>query len=300
MKKQKTPVAKAKTVAESIETIELKKITHAILRKIKAEKIICFGSIVTAKKKISCFSSEGEDINPEPNSYCLLVIPSAAEAIPDILIQQRLEEELKGIANITVIVHRMLEINAALQNNSSFFTKVYRKGVLLHDNEAEPFIAAATGKNISERISKREKFWHQWFALSQSFLMGAHFYSGEQRNNLAVFMLHQSLQHCYSAMLRVLTGYRSNSNSLKRLSKLIDSVLPDSSFSPTEPTPESARLSALLMKGFSDARYNDKFNITNNELSALIRRIEDLLKQANLICQEHIKNLKSGKVAYTG
>jgi HEPN domain-containing protein len=300
MKKQKTPVAKAKTVAESIETIELKSITHAILRKIKAEKIICFGSIVTAKKKISCFSSEEEDISPEPNSYCLLVIPSVTESVPDILIQQRLEEELKGIANITIIVHRMLEINAALQNNSSFFTKVYRKGVLLHDNEAEPFIAAATGKNISERISKREKFWLQWFTLSQSFLMGAHFYSGEQRNNLAVFMLHQSLQHCYSAMLRVLTGYRSNSNSLKRLIKLIDSALPDYSLSPSEASPESARLSTLLMKGFSDARYNDKFNITNNELSALIKRIEYLLKQANLICQEHIENLKSGKVAYTG
>lgn len=300
MKKQKTPVAKAKIVAESIETIELKSITHAILRKIKAEKIICFGSIVTAKKKISCFSSEEEDISPEPNSYCLLVIPSVTESVPDILIQQRLEEELKSLANITIIVHRMLEINAALQNNSSFFTKVYRKGLLLHDHETEPFIAAATGKNISERISKRERFWHQWFTLSHSFLMGAHFYSGEQRNNLAVFMLHQSLQHCYSAMLRVLTGYRSNSNSLKRLIKLIDSALPDSSFSPTEPTPESARLSALLMKGFSDARYNDRFSVTNDELNALLNRIETLLTQANLICQEHIEKLKSGKVGYTG
>ncbi len=300
MKKQKTPVAATKNVKESTETTELKSLTQAILMKTKAEKVICFGSIVTTKKKNSCFSSDEAVKRVEPNSYCLLVIPSVTETVPDILIQQRLEEHLKNIATVSIIVHRMEEINAALQNNSSFFTKVYKKGLLLHDNELEPFIAPTTGKNISERISKREKFWNQWFELSQSFLMGAHFYSGEQRNNLAVFMLHQSLQHCYSAMLKVLTGYRSNSNSLKRLVKLIDSALPDSSFSPAEASPESARLSALLMKGFSDARYNDKYSVTNDELNTLLYRIEKILTHANMICQDRLQDLKSGKIAYTG
>lgn len=300
MKKQKAPLAAVNDVPETIETTELKRITRFILNKVKAEKIICFGSVVTTKKKISCFATDKGNAIPEPNSYCLMIVPSITEPIPDILIQQRLEEALKGFARVTVIVHRMQEINAALQNNSSFFTKVYRKGILLHDNDAEPFIAPAIGKNIHERIAKREKFWLQWLVLSQSFLMGARFYSGEQRNSLAVFMLHQSLQHCYAAMLRVLTGYRSNSNSLKRLIKLIDSVLPDASFSPVEPTPESARLSALLMKGYSDARYNDKFNINDEELSILINRVDKILKQASHICQEHIENLKQGKIAYTG
>ncbi|MNL40839.1 hypothetical protein D3C87_1632170 [compost metagenome] len=54
------------------------------------------------------------------------------------------------------------------------------------------------------------------------------------------------------------------------------------------------------MKGFSDARYNDRFSVTNDELNALLNRIETLLTQANLICQEHIEKLKSGKVGYTG
>lgn len=299
MKKQKTPVAATKNVAETVESMELKGITRSILNKIKAEKIICFGSIVTATKKSNCFDGEALNIKAEPNSYFLLIVPAANESVPDILIQQRLEGELKHFASVTIVVHRMEEINAALQNGNSFFTRVYKKGVLLHDNGTEPFIAPAVGKDINGRIDKREKFWDQWFILSQSFLMGAHFYSGEQRNSLAVFMLHQSLQHCYSAMLKVLTGYRSNSNSLARLSKLIDNVLPDASFSPADLTPESARLSALLMKGFSDARYNDKFNVTNDELSAMIGRIENILKKANTTCLDHLHNLKSGKVAYT-
>lgn len=298
MKKRKTPPAAARAIAETIESIELKTITQTILRKIQAEKIICFGSTVTAKKKNSLFASEREIVgtSSEPNTYYLLIVPSLYELIPDILIQQRLEEELKPLANVTVIVHRMEEINAALQNNHPFFTTIYRKGQLLHDSETEPFISPAQNAGKTERVTKMEKFWDQWFVLSQSFLMGAHFYSGEQRNNLAVFMLHQCLQHCYSATLRVLTGYRSNSNSLRRLVNLINSALPNFSFSTAEATPESARLSGLLMKGFSDARYSDKFNITDAELTMMMSRIEYLLNQANQICQEHLLNLRANKV----
>ncbi|WP_316816376.1 HEPN domain-containing protein [Pedobacter nyackensis] len=298
MKKRKTPGMAAQDTTVNVETKELRSITRAILTKTKAEKIICFGSTIKNVQHNSCFIQEKPQITLKQNSYYLLVIPAVNELTTDIILQQKLEEAVKEIASVTIIVHRMEEINMALQNGSSFFSAIYKNGKLLHDNDVEPFIVPTIGIAISKRISKREKFWDQWYLLSDNFLQGANFYYEKQLNNLAVFMLHQSLQHCYSGMLKVLTGYRSNSNSLKRLLKLIDNILPESSFSPDQHTPENARLLGLLLKGFGDARYSDKFEVTNAELNILITRIENILKQANTACLNHLNNLKLGKTPY--
>lgn len=296
MKKQESPASHVKASVNDMEAEELKTLTEFILSKIDTEKIICFGSTVSSIKNNSCFAADTKYIKSKLNSYYLLVVPKATECIADITIQQKLEEKMKLTASVTVLVHRMEEINKALQSGSSFFTTLYRKGILLHDNEAEPFVFPSSGEEISRRITRREEFWKRWFLLSENFLKGAHFYCREKDNNLAVFMLNQTLQHCYSGMLRVLTGYRSNSNSLRRLLKLIENILPDASFSEKH-TPENARLSGLLMKGFSDARYSDKFNITTEELGMLMNKIEKILKEGNTACIDHLKNLREGKTS---
>lgn len=297
-KQKKTAPAVQETTAD-LENKDLSLITQFILTRINAEKIICFGSIVNKVRNTSCFLREESQVTSKENSYCLLIIPAENEKIADIALQQRLEEDIKTIASVTILVHRMPEVNVALQNGSSFFSTIYKKGKLLHDSEKEPFIVPAKGTDIGKRITKREKFWDQWHLLSHNFFKGAGFYQEQQFNNLAIFMLHQSLQHCYSGMLRVLTGYRSNSNSLRRLLRLVDNILPEFSFSSLKQTPENARLSGLLMKGFSDARYNDKFDVSTAELQILMGRVDKIIKQANITCLEHLNNLRTGKKAYT-
>lgn len=298
MKKQKPPGPAIQQKPAYAGTKELSVITQIILSRMKAEKIICFGSIVNNVKKTSCFSRESENISSGENSYYLLIVPAANEHLADINLQLRLEEELKKIAKVTILVHRMEEINSALQNGSSFFVTIYKKGVLLYDNKTESFTSPLRGQHINERITRREKFWVQWHLRSENFLLGAIFYHEKQFQNLAVFMLHQSLQHCYSGMLRVLTGYRSNSNNLRRLLKLIDGLLPESQILSSKLNPENAHLLSLLMKGFSSTRYNAKFAITSAELMILITRIEKIIKQANTTCLNHLYNLRIGKTPY--
>lgn len=298
MEKQKKQAPAIQETAEDLESKDLRLITQFILSKIQAEKIICFGSIVNKVKNTSCFLQKDSQVISEGNSYYLMIVPAEHEKTADIALQQRLEEDIKTIASVTILVHRMTEINAALQNGSSFFSTIYKKGILLHDSQTEPFTVPAKGADIDKRITKREKFWDQWHLLSHNFFKGASFYQEQHFNNLAIFMLHQSLQHCYSGMLRVLTGYRSNSNSLRRLFRLIDNILPEFSFSSLKQTPENARLSGLLLKGFSDARYNDQFDVTTAELQVLMGRVDKIIKQANATCLEHLNNLRSGKRAY--
>ncbi|RZJ52945.1 MAG: HEPN domain-containing protein, partial [Flavobacterium sp.] len=282
------------------EAVELKAITELILSKFSLEKIICFGSIINNVQNNSCFNTFANELDVKlQNSYYLIVVPDAGEQVADIVMQMQLEDELKTLANVTIIVHRMEEINKALENGSSFFTTIYKKGIILHDQEKEAFLVPAAGATFNKRIIKREAFWLQWFALSEGFLKGATFYKNDNYPNLSVYMLHQALQHCYSGMLRVLTGYRTNTNGLRRLMKLIENIIPDASFTTAKKTPEDTRLTGLLLKGFGDARYSDKFEINEQELSLMIRRIEEILTRANSSCLEHIKKLKEGTTPYT-
>jgi len=301
MKKQKRPRITAQRNKANAVTSELKRVTDFILsQKIRTEKIICFGSTIKSTKNTSCFeNNEDETKSSELNKYYILLVPSIEEKQADVVIQQRIEQALKQFAEVTIIIHRMQEINQALQNGNSFFTTIYKKGMLLYDSDNEPFIGPTEGEEISKRTTKREKLWNKWFELSENFLSGARFYAKEQKNNLAIFMLHQTLQHCYSGMLRVLTGYRTNTNGLSRLLRLIENIIPESKFSGTYNTPENTRLTKLLLKGFGDARYNDKFEATPEEVETLINRIEHTLKEANVACLNKLKLINEGSIPYT-
>lgn len=299
MKKQNLknlPVPLKPSLAES----QLAKITSMILEKYKLEKIICFGSEVNTVHKESCFFAELPNSNlPILYNFYLLLIPSKDEKTSDIKMQQRLEEQLKGFASVCILIHRMEEFNNALQKGSSFFRSVYKRGTVLYDSNGEQFISPGTGAPINERIKRKENFWHHWYKLSVGFVRGGQFYMEEQNSGLAVFMLHQALQHCYSGMIRVLTGYRTNSNSLRRLLKLVNISLPESSFmNPDKATTEDIRLNNILLKGFSDARYDDTFIVTNEDLRNLYDRILSIIEKGNKVCIQRIADLKDGKAVY--
>ncbi|RZJ79025.1 MAG: HEPN domain-containing protein, partial [Chryseobacterium sp.] len=271
---------------------QVREITNQILKQYKFEKIIRFGSKINIVKKESCFVFDEDHslTSNELNSYYLMLIPSKDEKCADIKMQQRLEEQFKSIASVTILIHRMHEFNDALQNGSSFFKSIYKKGTILHDNNEEHFLSPAEGAPIDERIIRREKYWDHWHRLSMGFVRGGRFFIEEEKNSgLAVFMLHQALQHCYSGMIRVLTGYRTNSNSLRRLLQLIDLAMPDSSiFTSFRATPEDLRLKGVLLKGFSDARYDDTFIVTKEDLFTLYNRIMSIINDGNKVCLQRI------------
>lgn len=277
---------------------ELQQLTNAITKSVSAEKVICFGSVIHQIKRKSCFGDVAQSVQQLRNQYNLLVIPASEEVLAPSVILQRIDSATVAIATVNAMVYPMEEVNAALQNGSSFFTGIYKKGTLLYDRNEVPFAEPGAGAPISARIIKREKFWDKWFALSQGFMEGASFYKQSGRHNLAVFMLHQSLQHCYAGLLRVYTGYRANSNSLNRLLRLIDSILPDSEFVLAQHTPEDARLNGLLLKGFSDARYKDSFEVSEQEVAILLDRVNYIVGIADQRCRKRIEKLKDGKVVY--
>lgn len=278
------------------ENEELNKIALRISSLVMPEKIICYSSIIRKTEVITCFLEVEEASSPrEKNNYGILVIPNEQDGRGNGTIQQLVENMFGGDGLVTAVVHRMEEVNQALKNGSAFFTNVYRYGQLLYDREQLAFMQPGLGKSKEVRIIRREQFWNKWHGLAKDFIDGAHFYLATQHHALAVYMLHQSTQHILSGVLRVLSGYRSNSNSLQRLCRLVETVLPQSPFILPKGSPRQARLTGLLLKGFSDARYNEKFEASTEEVTELIARTERLLATADALCCQKLENIRSGK-----
>ncbi len=277
---------------------EIQQLVAALTHAVAVEKIICFGSTTHRVVKKSCFEETGTANGLDKNSYSLLLIPSADNTLYGSFIQQRAEEAAQPIADVTAIVHSMEEVNNALKKGSGFFTAIYKKGTLFFDRNGLPFTTLGKGNPIASRISKREKFWDRRNALVNGFLQGAAFYRTVEQSPLAVYMLHQAVQHCYSGMLRVMTGYRTNCNGLNRLLRLIDATAPQPPIALPRETAEDVRLTKILLKGHSDARYEDSFEVSEVDVAQLLDRVSAIAEAADQCCRKRIQQLKAGEVAY--
>lgn len=279
-------------------TDELKQLAHVISQAVDVEKIICFGSICHRVIRKSCFEEADCERNNPRNSYNLLVIPSTARPMAVAIVQQQAEEAAKPIAEVAVIVHTMEEVNAALQRGSTFFTTICQKGIQIHDSGAISFRPSGAIGLTAKRIIKREQFWNKWHSLAQGFLQGAAFYQNNGLYRLAVYLLHQAAQHCYCGVLRVMVGYRTNAQSLDRLLCLIDTSAPHLSLALPRQSAEDDRLVELLSKGYTDARYKDAFNASEEQVAALIDRISVMIDVADRQCRLRIQQLKANGIPY--
>lgn len=278
---------------------EMQQLVVAITSMVAVEKIICFSSTVHRVIKKSCFETEhtGDTIK---STYGLLLIPSDNQAFHESTIQQRAEEAARPIAEVITIVHPIEEVNTALRNGSAFFLSIYKNGTLVYDRNAQTLAEPGEGKPVAARITKREKFWNKWHALAKGFLQGAAFYRTVEQPNLAVYMLHQAAQHCYAGMMRVMTGYRTNSTGLDRLRRLIDATMPYATISLPDETAADLHLTGILLKGYSDARYKDGFEATEQDVAELIDRVAAIIDAADQQCRQRIQQLKTGTATYIG
>ncbi len=278
---------------------DIQQLVEVITNMVALEKIICFGGTVHRVSKRNCFEESGQYTDIVKSAYSLLLIPQANQPLPNVIIQQRTEEATKATTELVTIIHSMDEVNAALENGSSFFSSIYQRGVLIYDGGEQAFATPGQGKPIASRIANREKFWDKWHGLAVGFLQGAAFYRTVEELRLAVYMLHQSVRHCYIGVLRVITGYHVNGDmGLARLSRLADATLPDQTIALPHKTASDIRLTGLLLKGYRDARYNDTFDITSEDVSQLMDCVSTVIKEANQLCLQRIQQLKDGTVAY--
>lgn len=192
---------------------------------------------------------------------------------------------------VTLIAHDIDFFNRRLRKGQYFFLDIKKEGVCLYNSEK---FVLAEEKELSPKEYKKlaENDFEYFFSKAENFKSGFQFYFDKTKYNEAAFLLHQTTENLYSALLLVLTRYKPSTHDLEKLSKRVSSIEP--SFLKVFPlgTDEEKRRFALLRKAYVDARYNRSYTITSEELMWLAKRVTILQNMAQEVCKKKVASFE--------
>ena len=261
---------------------ELERVLDLIKEVADPEKVILFGSHATGRWV-------EDHVTGYYSDYDILVVTKKDAELKDYKIESHVENKFqKDGATVSIVAHNMAHINRMLEESRYFFSDIQKEGVLLFDTGDEQF-AAARELTPQERKAIAKEDYNVWFKSAQTFLKGTEYYKNELKElKIAVFELHQAAERTYNAILLIHTGYKPKTHSLSKLYRYTKRFSQDMAMVFPQKGKEERHLFDLLKRGYIDARYSKAYTITEEELSALIARVQKLQQIADELCQAQI------------
>lgn len=180
------------------------------------------------------------------------------------------------------------DLNKALLKNRYFYADIKREGVMLY-NSGRHKLARRRKQNFREIKELAEEYYTEKFERANSFLRSARHSYNDQDYKIASFHLHQACENFYNSIILTFTLYSQKEHSLIKLSARAKTHSLESSQAFPRDTEEEKRLFDLLQEAYIQARYNKLFRVTQEDIEALIPKVELLRDIAKQSCEERIK-----------
>lgn len=180
------------------------------------------------------------------------------------------------------------DLNKAIDKNRYFYTDIKREGIMLY-NSGRYKLARRRKQNYREIKELAEEYYNERFERGNEFLLGAIFYNEQGLHKMASFNLHQACENYYNSIILTFTLYSPQEHSLIKLSARAKTHSLESSKAFPRNTEEEKRLFDLLQDAYVQARYSLHFRITQEDIEALIPKVELLRDIARQCCEERIK-----------
>lgn len=180
------------------------------------------------------------------------------------------------------------DLNKAIDKNRYFYTDTKREGIMLY-NSGRYKLARRRKQNYREIKELAEEYYNERFERGNEFLLGAIFYNEQGLHKMASFNLHQACENYYNSIILTFTLYSPKEHSLIKLSARAKTHSLESSKAFPRNTEEEKRLFDLLQDAYVQARYSLHFRITQEDIEALIPKVELLRDIARQCCEERIK-----------
>jgi predicted nucleotidyltransferase len=197
---------------------------------------------------------------------------------------------------VNIIVHTLDEVNQALSRGEYFWVDIARDGIVLFERPGsmlatpQPLTAADAYEMASSYSANQLKSLDQWIELAE--FSTSKSASDEDWGSKAAFNLHQATETAYACFLLVRTLYFPRSHNIKFLRSLAEDNEPRL----MQAWPRESRLDRrrfeLLKRAYIEARYSSNYEITSEDLAALVcsvRRLSDLVQ---IVCGERLNELK--------
>ncbi len=187
---------------------------------------------------------------------------------------------------VNVIVHTLQDVNDQLARGRPFFIDIIRDGIVLYEKEGHPFVAPKP-LSASQQRAEAERYFHLWMDNTAAFLKaGSTLLGGHLKQ--AAFQYHQATEALYHCLLLTLTLYSPKSHRLKSLRSSAERLEPRLIEAWPRDTKFARRCFERLDRAYVDARYSPHYEVTKEELSWLIERIEILQERVRTSCNDRL------------
>lgn len=201
-------------------------------------------------------------------------------------------KEIRFYTHPQFINESIHQLNKALEVGRYFYTEIKKDGVLLYDS-GKYKLARRRRLNYGEIREMAQEYFDKKFHQANSFLYLASCACGIGDFLMASFQLHQAAENYLRAIPLVHTLYGYKDHDLERLlgyckqhTLILSEIFP-------RDTKEEKRLFKLLQDAYVQARYNNDFTVTKEDIEALLPRIEKLRDFTESVCLARIAEYES-------
>lgn len=197
---------------------------------------------------------------------------------------------------VNFIVHTLGEVNDGLAHGRYFFMDVAKDGIALYEADDRQ-LHTPKPKTPEQALVMAKEYFEEWFPAAMRRHDFAKF--GIEKGHLkeTAFELHQTAETLYHCVLLVCTFYTPhvhNLGFLRTQAERLDMRLVDCW--PRDMRADRARFEKLK-EAYVKARYSKHYRITEEELTWIGERIEELGRAVHEICSEQIAKLESATQA---
>lgn len=294
------PAAKQRELERVVETIfdEFRGATEHATGPRKGARIL----------KIILFGSHARDdwvdaplsANQYKSDFDILVIVSQKELTDRAAYWAKAEERLIRAYTIektlhtpvNFIVHSLHEVNDGLSHGRVFFMEVVKDGVALYEAD-DSELAKPKPKTPAQALATSREYFEEWLPNAAGFLKVYKFCMSEGDWKRAAFLLHQATESLYQGLLLTLTLYTPYNHNIAFLRSLAEGL--DRRLYGVWPE-DSHRERAMFQKlkeAYTKARYSKHYKISEEELSWLGERVEELGRVVHQVCSDKIAELEA-------
>ncbi|RSU21587.1 MULTISPECIES: HEPN domain-containing protein [Sphingomonas] len=193
---------------------------------------------------------------------------------------------------VNIIVHSLDEVNQSLKRGEYFWVDIARDGIILYELPCHP-LATPMPLTPADAYNMAGAYLDEWLTKTQDAIEIAEFCIEKRKLKDAAFTLHQATERAYICFLLMRTLYFPRSHNIKFLRSLAE----DSEPRLIDAWPRERRIDRrrfqLLKRAYVEARYSTAYEITVEELNAIlgsVRQLRDIVQQ---VSRERLDHLRS-------
>jgi HEPN domain-containing protein len=228
--------------------------------------------------------------NPATVGYIdLLIVVSCKNSVPFTELEPILEMPYVKDQLVSCSLHSEGNVLEGLRNGHIFYSLNCIPENLVYDDKTTNY--PATTPEALQEVKKhvKEKFT-QAFEKSQHFYESAVSLYQSHPSQIIVFMLHQAAELTYRGILQSLNGYDKKTHEIRAFKKHVRRCAPSINTVFPDNTEEEKRLLDILENAYLSARYKDYYEVCENDLSLLFKKLTQLQTAANEVIKEKLNN----------